>query len=199
MALQTGGTTRIGNSGELQNISSVDATTAAAIGTAGVGGSLSLINTYNFTSNFSTYQYTFPTGYNSFIIEVAGLEGPATNNLVMPRVRLTNSSGSVLTTGYSGGDDTTVATAASTNFIDFGQVYGFLGKGARFWVHVHSPRDAGAMTWCHGVGISGSNGFLYTYRGSYLTEADTRDFYLYQGNGSGGFGAHGSLKLWGIK
>jgi len=41
MALRTGsgsGTVRIGNSGELQNITSVDATTAAAIGAAGVGG-----------------------------------------------------------------------------------------------------------------------------------------------------------------
>lgn len=38
MAIQTGGTTRIGNLGELQNISSVDSTTAASITSAGVGG-----------------------------------------------------------------------------------------------------------------------------------------------------------------
>ena len=43
MAIQTGGTTRIGNTGQLQNISSVDATTAASIATAGVGGAMSLI------------------------------------------------------------------------------------------------------------------------------------------------------------
>ena len=200
MAIQISGTSVINNSRQLQNITSVDATTAAAIGTAGVGGSLSLINTHNFTSNWSTYQYTFPTGYNSFIIEVANLQGPTTNVLVMPRVRLTNSSGSVFTSGYSNGNFTTTATAGGmADFIDFGQVYGFIGKGARFWVHVHSPREAGSRTWGHGVGISGNNGFVYTYKGSYLTETDNRDFYVYQANGSGGFGAMGSLNLWGIK
>jgi type 1 fimbria pilin len=38
MAIQVGGTTVINNSRQLQNIASVDATTVAAFGAAGVGG-----------------------------------------------------------------------------------------------------------------------------------------------------------------
>ena len=38
MAIQVNGTQVIGNSRELTNIASVDATTAAAFGAAGVGG-----------------------------------------------------------------------------------------------------------------------------------------------------------------
>ena len=40
MVIQTGGTTRLGNNGELQNIASLDATTTATIGAAAGGGSI---------------------------------------------------------------------------------------------------------------------------------------------------------------
>ena len=55
MAIQTGGTTRIGNSGELQNISSVDATTKNAIEAAGVGGVFSF---QNYSSTSSTFAFS---------------------------------------------------------------------------------------------------------------------------------------------
>lgn len=58
MAIQTGGTTRIGNSGELQNISSVDSTTAASITSAGVGGGWSQHATG--TLSTTTPQITIP-------------------------------------------------------------------------------------------------------------------------------------------
>ena len=72
MAIQTGGTTRIGTSGELQNISSVDATTKNAIEAAGVGGVFSFQNygsiteTYAFSGTGFTYQPSFQGTYNSF-------------------------------------------------------------------------------------------------------------------------------------
>ena len=44
MAIQIGGTSVINNSRQLQNIASVDATTATAIGNAGVGGAMSLVH-----------------------------------------------------------------------------------------------------------------------------------------------------------
>lgn len=58
MAIQVGGTTVINNSRALNNITSVDSTTAAAIGAAGVGGSTewTVIGTYSdSTSRTGTY------------------------------------------------------------------------------------------------------------------------------------------------
>lgn len=72
MAIQTGGTTRIGNSGELQNISSVDATTKNAIEAAGVGGVFSFQNYGSVTNQYAlsgtgfTYQPSFQGSHNSF-------------------------------------------------------------------------------------------------------------------------------------
>jgi len=67
MALRTGsgsGTVRIGNSGELQNITSVDATTAAAIGAGGVGGGLKELGSSTFTTNYGSWELTLPSGYD---------------------------------------------------------------------------------------------------------------------------------------
>ena len=56
MAIQVSGTQVIGNSRELTNIASIDATTAAAIGAAGVGGSPTfLASPPNFASPTTTY------------------------------------------------------------------------------------------------------------------------------------------------
>lgn len=55
MAIQTSGTTRISNSGQLQNIGSLDATTTATIAAAAGGGAPwsgeDLTTTFNFTGN----------------------------------------------------------------------------------------------------------------------------------------------------
>tara|TARA_B110000285_G_C15021621_1_gene561879 strand:- start:342 stop:818 length:477 start_codon:yes stop_codon:yes gene_type:complete len=65
MAIQTGGTTRIGNTGQLQNISSVDATTVATLNAGGVGGG-SYYPTYN-RVHFGTGAYTTTAGAISYL------------------------------------------------------------------------------------------------------------------------------------
>ena len=93
MALQISGTTVINNSRNLQNITSVDATTAASIAAAGVGGAMSLINTYTIPSGgTNSYTYTFPTGYDTFIVEATNLQG-ANNTITYPTLKLSSSNG----------------------------------------------------------------------------------------------------------
>jgi hypothetical protein len=69
MAIQVNGTQVIGNSRELTNIASVDATTAAAIGAAGVGGGVwSLESTTTISSTVTT---------------ISGIVIPSSGNMVM--------------------------------------------------------------------------------------------------------------------
>jgi hypothetical protein len=69
MAIQVNGTEVISNSRALNNIASVDATTATAIGAAGVGGSLEFISETNITSDVSYIDISFPTGYRNFHLQ----------------------------------------------------------------------------------------------------------------------------------
>ena len=68
MAIKVNGTTVINDSRALTNIASVDATTATAIGAAGVGGAWTLLSTTNITSNVSYIDVPFPTGYDRYFI-----------------------------------------------------------------------------------------------------------------------------------
>ena len=68
MAIQVNGTEVISNSRALNNIASVDATTATAIGAAGVGGSLEFISETNITADASYIDIAFSTGYRGFHI-----------------------------------------------------------------------------------------------------------------------------------
>jgi len=64
MAIQTGGTTRLNNSGELQNISSLDATTAATIGA--VGGVSSTVTTVGSTT--SSVEFSTPNADKNYFL-----------------------------------------------------------------------------------------------------------------------------------
>ena len=74
MAIQTGGTTRIGNLGELQSISSVDSTTAASITAAGVGGGGATSCGHGFT-NTSGVPFGFVSSHTRYTrdLEPGGL------------------------------------------------------------------------------------------------------------------------------
>jgi len=63
MAIQVNGTTVIDNSRNLTNITSVDSTTATAIGNAGVGGGLTLLRTTTFSGSYSSIDITLDSGY----------------------------------------------------------------------------------------------------------------------------------------
>lgn len=75
MAIQVNGTQVIGNSRELTNIASVDATTATAIGNAGVGGAHTLIQSETSFTSAVNPEFDISTGnYSVYYIDLIELE-----------------------------------------------------------------------------------------------------------------------------
>ena len=69
MAIKVNGTTVINDSRALTNIASVDATTVAAIGAAGVGGATTLlVDRANIANGTSYVEVSFTGGYQRYII-----------------------------------------------------------------------------------------------------------------------------------
>ena len=96
MAIQVNGTTVIDNSRNLTNISSIDSTTATAIGNAGVGGTLVDLGFTSLTStNFATLDISMPSGYHKVYIEIYNLFGANTSNLSSPEATFKDSGGTV--------------------------------------------------------------------------------------------------------
>ena len=97
MAIKVNGTTVINDSRALSNIASVDATTVAAMGAAGVGGGASeLLVDQTITSNVNYIQINFTSGYTRFIIQLNGIVG-AYNSPAGMEARMTNGSNTILT------------------------------------------------------------------------------------------------------
>jgi hypothetical protein len=95
MAIQVSGTEVISNARALNNIASVDATTAASIGAAGVGGAMELLQTTSITTDIAYIEYTFPAGYSAFMILLNGMRRQVGGGFL--DLRLTNSGGTLLT------------------------------------------------------------------------------------------------------
>ena len=200
MAIKTGGTTRIGDTGQLQNISSVDATTAASIAAAGVGGAMSLINTYTIPSGgTNSYTYTFPTGYDTFIVEATGLLG-ANNTITYPTLKLSSSNGYIYgTNNYHRADFDDASINLLHSFFGDNSFYGYgsgNGTGSSFYATIRYPRST--TVWGHGI-TYGSNydGKVRAVKASMVVCEDNRDFNV--STWSNTFAAGGVIKLWGIK
>ena len=200
MAIQVGGTTVINDSRQLQNIASVDATTAASIATAGVGGAMSLINTYNIPSGgTNSYTYTFPTGYDTFMVEANNLFG-INNTITYPTLKLSNATGYVYgTNGYWRGDFDTDGISRLHSFFGDSYFYGYgngNGTGSSFYATIHNARSA--TFWGYGTTV-GSNydGKVRAVKTSMNTCEVNRDFNV--STGSNTFSVGGVIKLWGIK
>ena len=83
------------NADALTGVGSIDATTAAAIGAAGVGGNTEFLGTVSFGSTASAYDISLPSGYRAH--KLIG-HGPRGNGYASrPIYRLSNSSGSIIT------------------------------------------------------------------------------------------------------
>ena len=200
MAIKVNGTTVINDSRALSNIASVDATTAASIATAGVGGAMSLINTYTIPSGGNnSYTYTFPTGYDTFIVEATKLLG-LNNTITYPALKLSNATGYVLGNfNYwrADFDNATITQLHSffgdNNFYCYGSGN---GTGSSFYATIRYPRNA--TVWTHGLTF-GSNydGKVTAVKASMNNCEDNRDFNI--STWSNTFAAGGVIKLWGIK
>ena len=100
MAIQVSGTQVIGNSRELTNIASVDATTATAIGNAGVGGATALISSGQITSTISYIDFTFSSSYTNYELYFTGLTASVQDSNML---RMTDGSGTLITAAEYGG------------------------------------------------------------------------------------------------
>ena len=75
MAIKVNGTTVINDSRALQNVASVDATTATAIGAAGVGGAHTLIQAETSFTSTSYPEFDISSGgYEVYYIDLIGLQ-----------------------------------------------------------------------------------------------------------------------------
>ena len=92
MAIQVSGTEVISNSRALNNIASVDATTAAAIGNAGVGGAMVLL-VDNASASGATYiEVSFTADYRMYIVQFCNV----TTNSTDFSARYKDSSGNLI-------------------------------------------------------------------------------------------------------
>ena len=101
MAIQVSGTEVISNARALTNVASIDATTAASITAAGVGGGLKLLQNYTTTSTASYFDIAFPSGYDWIRIAIANLKVTDTEYSGEFQARFLNSSGVISSNVYS--------------------------------------------------------------------------------------------------
>lgn len=95
MAIKVNGTNVITDGRALNNITSVDATTAAAIGAGGVGGGFEeLVDT---TGSGSYVQYNFPSGYRVFHIYWGDFITNSSSYYEQLMVRFTDGSNNLIT------------------------------------------------------------------------------------------------------
>ena len=208
MAIKVNGTTVINDSRALTNIASVDATTATAIGNAGVGGSLVFISETSITSTVAYIEYTFPSGYRGFEFSLNcwtnDLSTGDTRDLL---IRFTDSSGSLITTGaeYSNGA-IGVASAPVADYIEGPRISGNVtpSYGKVISVKVMFPLQTNINTsfFLYGAGFESRDGGAYTsaagrYGGMKVPEANTKiRFYPALNNIHS---SSQSYSVWGIK
>ena len=97
MAIKVNGTTVINDSRALTNIASLDATTVAAIGAAGVGGATSLITDWTTVSTNASYLEISLTGdYDAITIELRQITVAGSYTDLEIRIRFKDSSGNTI-------------------------------------------------------------------------------------------------------
>lgn len=166
MAIQVNGTTVIDNSRQLTNIASVDATTASALGTAGVGGKTTLITDSTF-GTVSSVSVDFTGGHDYYRIHLKDCTHSGGASQSGFRARLKNSSGTV-----SGGAEylsyrTSIGSAPYND--DFDTYFSFAGRTVEgsvkqsLMIDVINPYQSGQSTVYQGIyqsGMGNSAGFI---------------------------------------
>ena len=87
MAIKVNGTTVINDSRQLQNVASVDATTVAAIGAAGVGGETTLLVDNASVGTGSQFEVSFTTGHRYYIVTGSKIKQSTTSNFLYGRYK----------------------------------------------------------------------------------------------------------------
>ncbi len=212
MAIKVNGTTVINDSRALQNVASVDATTASAIGAAGVGGSLEFLSETNITSDASYIDISFPTGYRGFNIALNQPFRTGTNEGTTSLLGvLKDSSGNLVTTQnsytFTQWDEPYWYRRENWPLGIMGPKYAFAvstNVTASTFITINNPRDADVQT----SYVSRSGGLLcssnnvtaagYSYAGNQISPEDNSGIRLSLSSGSISSNSH-SYTIWGIK
>ena len=178
MALQTGNTTRIGDTGQLQNISSLDSTTSATILSSVGGGGWSRRTTGGF-ANSAICDITFPStgGYSrEYLIIFPKIKGSneGTNLTNLINMRMFDSGNNLMSTsgdykGFDNGQFSNSDTARSEIPITAGMGWVF-GQEANGFIHFHNnPTSSQTRTMINFnfAGTKSSSGGLHTTHGVY--------------------------------
>lgn len=144
MAINISGTTVINNSRQLQNIASVDSTTAASIGAAGVGGdTIAAYKTVYINSGSGSF---VPSFSGKFVIALIGGGGGGAGTLAAPQG------------GGGGGGGAVIAVVNLTAGVTYTYTQGAGGNGvASAWPSFPSASGGGSSTFS-GTNISLSGG-----------------------------------------
>ena len=202
MAIKVNGTTVINDSRALTNIASVDATTVAAIGAAGVGGATSLLVGPTNVSSVASLTISLPTGYADHIIKFRGMKRPIAT-LEFFQAQLGNASGTIQTGSYyassyvwkGGGGGTQNATK-----MRFGEYYsgGSWGDGMDGTLRIHDAELTTVSTYIgfEAFGLSGPFGDA-AVSGCTSTSSRERNAtikFTYESNGA----FSGQYEVWGV-
>ena len=164
MAIKVNGTTVINDSRQLQNVASVDATTVAALGAAGVGGGLEeVISTHTVSSAVSTFDISWNnTGYALIKLELINM---LPSVLSKPRMRFSGDGGSTYystdhvnyagwwngssnntqtQSGFQGDFD--ISARYTTNFQQYTRTSGYGGHYLNGSITMMSPGDTTKWT-----------------------------------------------------
>lgn len=99
MAIQVGGTSVITDARALNNITSVDSATVTALGNAGVGGLSTLVHDQVSFSGATSVQLSLSGDYSKQVFVFSNLQASGSNTDIS--MRLTNSSSTLITSGYN--------------------------------------------------------------------------------------------------
>jgi hypothetical protein len=152
MAIKVNGTTVINDSRALSNIASVDATTAASMTAAGVGGEpgWEYVTTVNNTGTVSYIDYDFDTTYNHFMIMTSGWKNALTYTYRQPNIRFklkTNSS--TLYSGYTAYEEGDGSRGYGDPHVDVCSISvstSTYGNCPTATVHLHDVKDSSTRT-----------------------------------------------------
>ena len=138
------------NADALTGIGSIDATTATAIGAAGVGGGLKLLQSYTTTSNVSYWDIDFPSGYAAIKILMGNIRVTDTGSSGDFHARYFNSSGLVTANNsynvytYSSSNPPTARNNALN--LGAGALPSTSPSGGNVLIDVFNPRESSSNT-----------------------------------------------------
>ena len=192
------------NADALTGIGSIDATTAAAIGAAGVGGSSTLISEDVSVGTGATFSISFTGNYRAYRLILNDVK-PSGNYKTL-QWRFTNGSGTPITSNaYITHYQVKTFTASHTvgGEMRINEWYANTGSTDAAYIDmtIFNTNETSKMTWVHGHQVSSADdAYMATFRGqiSTLLGGGGANNSIYFSNKEGGNFSSGTYSLWGI-